>query len=173
MWFHIRWKRPILEYEFANCWPWKYIWGSILSTYWKRWTLWVHSLLCDDKVKWCIIKSDILVKLAGQVKVMTYNIEVWTKWSTHDDVIKWKHFPLYWPFVLGIHRPLAQRPVTWSFDVFFDLCLNKRLRKQSWGWWFETLSHSLWRHCNDFTDDIFKGIFVLQTIWILNKLSLK
>ena len=43
----------------------------------------------------------------------------------------------------------AQRPVTRSFDVFFDLCLNKRLRKQSWGWWFETLSRPLWRHCND------------------------
>ena len=42
----------------------------------------------------------------------------------------------------------AQRPVTRSFDVFFDLCLNKRLRKQSWGWWFETLSRPLWRHCN-------------------------
>ena len=42
----------------------------------------------------------------------------------------------------------AQRPVTWSFDVFFDLCLNKRLRKQSWGWWFESLAHPLWRHCN-------------------------
>ena len=26
----------------------------------------------------------------------------------------------------------AQRPVTRSFDVSFDLCLNKRLRKQSW-----------------------------------------
>ena len=43
----------------------------------------------------------------------------------------------------------AQRLVTRSFDVFFDLCLNKRLSKQSWGWWFETLSCSLWRHCND------------------------
>ena len=42
----------------------------------------------------------------------------------------------------------AQRPVTRSFDVFFDLCINKRLSKQSWGWWFETLSWSLWRHCN-------------------------
>ena len=37
----------------------------------------------------------------------------------------------------------AQRPVTRSFDVFFDL--NKRLSKHSWGWWFET---PLWRHCN-------------------------
>ena len=23
---------------------------------------------------------------------------------SHDDVIKWKHFPRYWPFVWGIHR---------------------------------------------------------------------
>ena len=42
----------------------------------------------------------------------------------------------------------AQRPVTRSFDVFFDLHLNKRLSKQSWGWWFETPPCPLWRHCN-------------------------
>ena len=42
----------------------------------------------------------------------------------------------------------AQRPETRSFDVFFDLRLNTRLSKQSWGWWFETLSRQLWRHCN-------------------------
>ena len=34
----------------------------------------------------------------------------------------------------------TQRPVTRSFDVYFDLRPNKRLSKQSWGWWFETLS---------------------------------
>ena len=44
----------------------------------------------------------------------------------------------------------AQRPVTRSFDVFFDLRPNKRLSKQPWGWWFETPSWSLWRQCNDF-----------------------
>ena len=43
----------------------------------------------------------------------------------------------------------AQRPVTRSFDVFFDMRLSKRLSKQSWGCWFETLSRPLWRHCND------------------------
>ena len=42
----------------------------------------------------------------------------------------------------------AQRPVTRGFDVLFELCLNKRLRKQLWGWWFETASRSLWRHSN-------------------------
>ena len=41
----------------------------------------------------------------------------------------------------------AQRSVTWSFDVFFDLRLNKRLTKQWRGWWFETPSCPLWRHC--------------------------
>ena len=46
----------------------------------------------------------------------------------------------------------TQRPVTRSFDVFFDLRLNKRLSKQPWGWWFETLSPSLWRHRNDVHD---------------------
>ena len=42
----------------------------------------------------------------------------------------------------------AQRPVTRNFDVFFDQRLNKRLSKQSWSWWFETLSRSFWRHRN-------------------------
>ena len=48
------------------------------------------------------------------------------------------------------HRwiPLT-RSVTWSFDVFCDLRLNKQLSKQSWGWWSETPSRSLWRHFND------------------------
>ena len=41
-----------------------------------------------------------------------------------------------------------QRPVRRSFDVFFVLCLNKRLSKQSRHRWFETPSRSLWRHCN-------------------------
>ena len=51
----------------------------------------------------------------------------------HVDVIRWKHFPRYWPFVRGIHRSPVdfslQRPVTRSFEVFFDLSLNKRLSK--------------------------------------------
>ena len=42
----------------------------------------------------------------------------------------------------------TQRPVTRSFNFFFDLRLNKRLSKQSWGWWFETQSRPFWRHCN-------------------------
>ena len=46
----------------------------------------------------------------------------------------------------------AQRPVTEGFDVFFDLRLNKSLRKQSWGRWFETPSRSLLSGVPDFFD---------------------
>ena len=42
----------------------------------------------------------------------------------------------------------VQKSVTRSFDIIFDLRLNKCLSKQSWGWWFKTPSCSLWRHCN-------------------------
>ena len=28
----------------------------------------------------------------------------------HDDVIKWKHFPRYWPYVRGIHRSRVNSP---------------------------------------------------------------
>ena len=42
----------------------------------------------------------------------------------------------------------AQRPVTRRLDVFFCLRRNKRFSKQSWGWWFETPSRTLWRNCN-------------------------
>ena len=38
----------------------------------------------------------------------------------------------------------AQRPVTWSFDVFFDLHLDGHL----WGWWLEIPSCPLWRQSN-------------------------
>ena len=48
----------------------------------------------------------------------------------------------------------SQRPVTQSFDVFFDICLNKRLSKQSWDWWFEMPSRSLWSHCNVTHDNV-------------------
>ena len=42
----------------------------------------------------------------------------------------------------------SQRPLTRSFVVFFGLCLDKRLSKQSKRRWFETPSRSLCRHCN-------------------------
>ena len=66
----------------------------------------------------------------------------------HDDVIKWKHFQRYWPFVRGNHRSRwIPRTKASNAELFF-LRLNERLSKQSWDWWFEMLPHPLWRHCN-------------------------
>ena len=67
----------------------------------------------------------------------------------------WRHqmetFSRYWHFVRGTSPATGefplQRSVAWSFDVFFDLCLNKRLSKQQGRRWFETSSRPLWRRC--------------------------
>ena len=45
----------------------------------------------------------------------------------HDDVIKWKHFPRFCPFV-SVTGEFPQKG-QWRFDVFFDLRLNKQLSK--------------------------------------------
>ena len=41
----------------------------------------------------------------------------------HDDVIKWKHFPRYWPFVRGIHRWPVDSPhkCQWRGALMFSL----------------------------------------------------
>ena len=71
--------------------------------------------------------------------------------NLNDDAIKWQHFSRFVP-VTGEFP--AQRPVTRSFGVLFDLSLNKRLNKQIRGWWFETQSRPLWRQCNETIADI-------------------
>ena len=41
----------------------------------------------------------------------------------HDDVIKWKHFPRYWPFMRGIHRSAVNSPQKgqWCGALMFSL----------------------------------------------------
>ena len=75
-----------------------------------------------------------------------------TKW--HDDVIKWKYFPRYWPFVRGIHRSPVNSPHKGQWRgalVFSFICAWINGWVQSWGWWIETPSRPLWRHCNAVT----------------------
>ena len=99
--------------------------------------IWCQVLIC----KWNTLKNTAKRDSYGSfldvlyVQIVNYKIHtllcfvVIGYWSIclfpHDDVIKWKHFPRYWPFVRGIHRSPVnfphKRPVTWSFDVFFHL----------------------------------------------------
>ena len=43
--------------------------------------------------------------------------------AVHDGVIKWKHFPRYWPFVWGIHRSPVNSPhkAQWRGALVFSL----------------------------------------------------
>ena len=72
--------------------------------------------------------------------------------SEHNDVIKWKHFPHYWLFVRGIHRPPVNSPTKasdaglWYFSLicaWINGWVNNReagnLRRPIF---------PIWRHCN-------------------------
>ena len=41
---------------------------------------------------------------------MLFNLRTRPQYVKHDDVIKWKHFPRYWPLVRGIHRSSVNSP---------------------------------------------------------------
>ena len=47
----------------------------------------------------------------------------WEIYQVHDDVIKWKHFPRYWPFVRRIHRSPVNSPHKgqWRGALMFSL----------------------------------------------------
>ena len=85
---------------------------------------------------------DINETKAGYSKRFTYVHQSW-----------WRHqmekFSALLAFCSG-NSPVTGEilAVTRSFDVFFDMRLNKQLSKQSWGSWFDTPSHSLWGQCN-------------------------
>ena len=100
-------------------------------------------------VKMTYLKFDL--NLPGAIELMLVD---------HDDVIKWKHFPRYWPFVRGIHRSPVNSPHRgqWRGALVFSLicAFNKWQSKQSLGWWFETPSRSQWRHCNAVAKYFFK-----------------
>ena len=84
------------------------------------------------------------------------NILIFTHtYSNHFSAPWWRHeieetYSMLLAICAGNGEFPAQRPVKRSFDVLFDLYPNKQLSKQWWGWWFETPSCPLWRHCNGY-----------------------
>ena len=97
-----------------------------------------------------------------------------TLWRCRDTIISWwRHQMETFSALLALcagNSPVtgefpSQRSVTWSFDIFFDLHLNKRLSKQLWGWWFEMTSCPLWRHCNVESYILFQ-CYVIGCCWV-------
>ena len=65
---------------------------------------------------------DLFLKIAmNSTKQMSYKMRV------HDDVIKWKYFPRYWPFVRGIHRSPVNSPHKgqWRGALMFSLICTR------------------------------------------------
>ena len=108
-----------------------------LSRLWTKKTLHIsHSPVhgrdsgCAERKCLCYNGTALHLKTKSKVSPLCfYDAHVPTRDTLcqHDDVIKWEF--------IGPGEFPAQRPVTRSFDVFFDLRLNKRLSKQPWGWW--------------------------------------
>ena len=73
--------------------------------------------------------------------------------SKHDDVIKWKHFPRYWPFVREIHRSPVNSPHKgqWRGALMFSLIyawINDWVNNREAGD-LRRYRAPLWRQCND------------------------
>ena len=103
-----------------------------------------------------------MVSLRNQSTIKTdwYSYMIWTSadpvhWRQyepqHDFIIKWKHFPRYWPFMRGIHRATMDS-LTKASDAELGCFLwsapEQGLNKQSRHRLLETPSCSLWRHSN-------------------------
>ena len=115
---------------------------------------------------WCSFYEIILYKIAYTCKKQLIDANMYVKLINNDlfcdlmNLASWwrppmKTFSALLAFCAG-NSPVtcefpAQRPVTRSFGVFFDLLLNQQLSKQWRRRWFETPLRSLWRHCNVIT----------------------
>ena len=98
-----------------------------------------------------IISALLICEMGPNGSMYYVGQHVWMP-KGHADVIKWKHFPRYWPFVRGIHRSPLNSPHKgqWRGALMFSLIcawMNGWINNRE-GRWFETPSRPLWRHCN-------------------------
>ena len=125
------------HYNDQTGWAWSMDWGLT-----NNFATLVTKLLCH--VGW-----PISVTWHKFLKCMDNTVD-WV--SLHNDVIEWKHFPCYCPFVRRMHRSPVDYPHKgrWRGALMFSLmiCPNTRLSKQSGCRWFEMPSCSLWCHCD-------------------------
>ena len=139
--------------------------SSPVVTFWVLWPQWKHrakkSLLLQNDIATSFWRNNDVI-IAPRVRWDPVYSMIFSWFNTlmsgdaYTCMSRWRHQMETFSALLAIcagKSPVpgefpTQRPVTRSFDVFFDRRPNKRLSKQTWGWWFETLSCSLWRHCN-------------------------
>ena len=120
----------------------------------RKWPVTRKMFIFDDVIMFCNIDWwDYIFMCAVSRAVLSQSGIV----ITRSKMTRWRHQMETFSTLLALcagNSPVtgefpSQRPVARRFDVFFDLRSNKRLSKHSWGWWFETPSRPLWRHCYD------------------------
>ena len=78
-------------------------------------TLWILPLCSwctfmashDNSLKW---NENYSLTFPGYACSLKSNVEIDAMFQPHDDIIKWKHFQWYWPFVRGIHWSPVNSP---------------------------------------------------------------
>ena len=116
-----------------------------------------RSLITVVQYTLCVIYSYVTLGSKSSQNGGCWWLVVYLVWGYQQPLPWWRHQMETFAALLAIHAgnsPVigefpAQRPVTWSFDVFFNLHQNERLSKQSWGWWIEMPWRPLLRHSND------------------------
>ena len=148
-------KTCLTLYSAFSCW-WPEIFGHLQSVM-------DNSEPVSMTLEWlcnCLLLAYLILPWKHLVKSVMWDEshrQFWMSYSTWDSrlsncihIMTSSNFrvtgPLWGEFTGHRWIPLTMASEA-EFDIFY-LHLNKRLRKQSWGWSFETQSGSLWRHCN-------------------------
>ena len=80
--------------------------------------LWTK-LSCEFKALACLLKFlfakqgrniDNSMSELTMLLRFSLDLDMYCTSDAHDDIIKWKHFPRYWPFVQEIHWSLVNSP---------------------------------------------------------------
>ena len=106
-------------------------------------------------------------KSSSSTTGFTCSIRILPRWVTwHDDVIKWKHFPRYWPFVWGIYRSPVNSPHKgqWRGALMFSLIC-------AWinGWVNNGEASDLRRHHAHYDVNVMRTLLdLIEALWCIN-----
>ena len=103
----------------------------IVIALWWIMNIFIHIDACICKLIFLSLLTTLFLHLMFLSVVCCARSHVSYSQRYHDDVIKWKHFPRYWPFVRGIHRSPVNSPDKgqWRGALMFSLiCAEKTVK---------------------------------------------
>ena len=107
-------KRSYLNYHFTrrglnSIFFVSYLYQNDFSVAYKSY---MYAFRLPDMDEWCKWENMLTLRKSKQIKKLFESnfLICFFSLKDHDDVIKWEHFPRYWPFVWGIHRSPVNSP---------------------------------------------------------------